>query len=145
MCGHTHLALIIFNQNFARLGLFDDAPDCHPGLVGRGGVQPHVVTLEGREVRCMLHLPLPAQDLPPWGLSLPTKRCQVIGMCSLSLILPASPSPPPPVFPSSLSPTQSFIVLVNMLMGDGRGSFAGLVFAGKCPPRGAKRESLPFE
>ena len=131
MCGHTHLALIIFNQNFARLGLFDDAPDCHPGLVGGGGVQPHVVTLEGREVRCMLHLPLPAQGLPPWGVSLPTKRCQVTGMYSLSLVLPSSPSPPPPVFSSSLSPTQSFLVLVNRLMGDGRGSFAGLVFAGK--------------
>lgn len=70
MYSHTHLALIIFNQNFARLGFFDDAPNGHPGLVGRGRVQPHVVTLEGREVRSMFHLPLPAQDLPPWGLSL---------------------------------------------------------------------------
>ena len=40
------------------------------GLVSRGGVQPHVVTLEGREVRSTFHLLLPAQDLPPWGLSL---------------------------------------------------------------------------
>ena len=30
-------------------------------------------------------------------------------------------------------PPQSFLVLVKMLMGHGRGTSAGLVFAGKCP------------
>lgn len=75
--GHTDFVFIIFNQDLARLCLFDDAPDGHAGLVSRGEVQPHVVTLESREesvVRCLIHLPLPAQDLPPPGVSLPTKR-----------------------------------------------------------------------
>ena len=77
--GHTDFAFIIFHQDLARLCFFDDAPDGHAGLVSRGEVQPHMVTLESREesvVRSLIHLPLPAQDLPPRGVSLPTKRSQ---------------------------------------------------------------------
>lgn len=70
MQDHTDLALIIFNQDLARLYFFDDAPNSNIGFVGKGGVQPHMVTLEGREktaVRSVLHLLLLAQDLPFLG------------------------------------------------------------------------------
>lgn len=64
--GHTDLALVIFNQDLARLYFFDDAPDGNARYVGRGVIQPHMVTLEGREntdMGSLLHFPLPAQDL----------------------------------------------------------------------------------
>lgn len=47
--GHTDLALIIFDQDLARLSFLDNTPDGHTSPVGRGGVQPHMVPLDSRE------------------------------------------------------------------------------------------------
>lgn len=91
---HTDLALVIFNQDLAGLHFFDDAPNGNAGFVCRVGVQPYMVTLEHRGktvVGSLLHLPLPAQDLPVLGLSLPTKSSQ--GGCAPSLPHPSFPAP----------------------------------------------------
>lgn len=70
---HTDLALIIFNQDLAGLHFFDDAPNGNICFVGRGGVQPHMVTLEGKEktvVRPLFHFPFLLQIYFSWGLFL---------------------------------------------------------------------------
>lgn len=119
---HTDLALVIFNQDLVRLCFFDDAPDGHTGLVGRGGVQPHMVTLQGREktvAGSLFHLPLPARDLPllgavPFNRELPRW---------LGHMLSHPPRSPPPSSSLPIPPALLCSCQDGKVMGGGGESF----------------------
>lgn len=95
VCGHTHLALIIFSKILPGLVSLMMPPVSHWSCRQAGvGVQPDVVTLEDREVRSTLHLPFLLKTHLLKFLPFQPRDAKGSLVSSLS----STSSSPPPVF-----------------------------------------------